>query len=108
MTVFGSRLGKNTRATEIEWTSPATNLWVATENGEYAGMVEFVTGHFTVRSSTGSPVAECTSIPAAQAALARHLASPVSVARAALNQATARAFLGRVPRPTYLRGGLAA
>ena len=33
MTVFGSRTDRNTRATEIEWTSPATNLWVATADG---------------------------------------------------------------------------
>jgi len=108
MTVFGSRTDRNTRATEIEWTSPATNLWVATENGDYAGMVEFVAGHFSVRSSTGTAIAECTSIPAAQAALAQHLASPHSVARAAFNLAAARAVLGRAPRPAYLRGGLAA
>lgn len=35
------------------WTTPEADLWVANRNGEYAGMVEFVEGHFIARDSTG-------------------------------------------------------
>jgi len=108
MTVFGTQSGGENRSTAIHWSSPAGNLWVATENGDHAGLVEFVNGHFSVRSSTGSVVAECSSIPAAKDALAVHLAAPDSGTRSTFNLATSRTFLGRVPRPGYLRGSLAA
>ncbi|ANP74564.1 hypothetical protein [Cryobacterium arcticum] len=85
---------------EIAWYNPEGNLWVAAANGEHAGMVEFVDGHFTVRSSTGSVVAETSSIPAAQAALARYIDAPTSV--------PPRSFFRREPRPVYLRDSIAA
>ena len=89
-----------TQATDIAWYNPESNLWVAAANGEHAGMVEFVDGHFTVRSSTGSVVAETSSIPAAQAALARYIDAPTSV--------PPRSFFQREPRPVYLRDSIAA
>jgi hypothetical protein len=90
-------------ATDIVWSSPEGNLWVASANGDYAGLVEFIDGHFSVRGSTGSVIAECSSIPAAQAALARHIESPPSIAAAVLNPESPRSFLYRAPRPAYLR-----
>jgi hypothetical protein len=107
MTTFNLRSGPDTLATDIVWSSPETNLWVATANGDYAGLVEFVDGHFSVRSSTGSVVAECSSIPAARAALAQHLDTPLSIARSTFSPTAPRSFFNR-PRPTYLRDSLAA
>jgi hypothetical protein len=111
MPIFDSRTTKGT--TDIEWSTPDSNLWVASANGDYAGLVEFVDGHFSVRGSTGSVVAECSSIPAAQAALARHIESPPSIAAAVLktavlNPASPGSFLCRTPRPAYWRDSLAA
>jgi hypothetical protein len=107
MTTFNPRTARDTLATDIVWSSPESNLWVATANGDYAGLVEFVDGHFSVRSSTGSVVAECSSIPAAQAALVQHLDTPLSSARSAFGPTAPRSFFSR-PRPTYLRDSLAA
>jgi hypothetical protein len=106
MTIFANRT--TTGTTDIVWSTPDSNLWVATADGEYAGLVEFVDGHFSVRGSTGSVVAECSSIPAAQAALTRHIDTPTSLAATMLNPATSRSFLCRTPRPAYWRDTLAA
>jgi hypothetical protein len=57
-------------ATKISWRSPELNLWVATSNGEYAGMVEFLDGHFVARGRTGDVIDHFSSIPAAQEAVA--------------------------------------
>jgi hypothetical protein len=56
-------------ATTISWRSPELNLWVATSNGEYAGMVEFLDGHFVARGRTGDVIDHFSSIPAAQEAV---------------------------------------
>jgi hypothetical protein len=90
-------------ATDIVWSTPESNLWVASANGDYAGLVEFIDGHFSVRGSTGAVIAECSSIPAAQAALARNIESPPSIAAAVLNPASPRSLLHRAPRPVYMR-----
>jgi len=100
MKISSIQPGQNDRATKIAWYNPESNLWVAAANGEHAGLIEFVDGHFTVRGSTGSIIAQTSSIPAAQAALAEHLESPASVPD--------RALPLRQPRPTYLRHSLAA
>ncbi|WEO77319.1 hypothetical protein BJQ94_18525 [Cryobacterium sp. SO2] len=94
-------------STHIAWYNPESNLWVAAANGEHAGLVEFVDGHFTVRSNTGSVVAETTSIPAAQAALAQHIDALANHGDESAAVPT-RSFFKRVPRPVYLRGSLAA
>jgi hypothetical protein len=111
MPIFDSRTTQGT--TDIVWSTPDSNLWVATANGDYAGLVEFVEGHFSVRSSTDSVVAVCSSIPTAQAALVRHVETPPSIAAAVLNNAalhpaSPRSFLCRTPRPAYWRDTLAA
>ena len=100
MTLLSTRPGTDARPIDIAWYNPESNLWVAAANGEHAGMIEFVDGHFSVRNNTGEVVAEAISIPDAQAALAHHLAAPVP--------AQPRTFLKRMPRPVYLRGPLAA
>jgi len=100
MTLLSTRPGTGAHPIDIAWYNPESNLWVAAANGEHAGMIEFVDGHFSVRNSTGEVVAEAISIPDAQAALARQLAAPVAAAP--------RSFPKRVPRPVYLRGPLAA
>lgn len=103
-----NRFGENSPSTLIEWAAPESNLWIATANGDCAGLVEFVDGHFSVRSNTGAVVAECSSIPAAQAALTRHLESPMSLSRSPFGGAAPRSFFNRAPRPGYLRDSIAA
>jgi hypothetical protein len=94
--------------TDLDWSNPDSNLWVAAADGDYAGLVEFVDGHFSVRNSTGVVIAVGTSIPDAQAALARHRSSPESLATAVISPVTGRSRFGRAPRPAYLRDSLAA
>jgi len=100
MTFLRTRPGTNTPTIDIAWYNPESNLWVAAADGEHAGVVEFIDGRFSVRNSIGEVVAEAVSIPDAKAALARHLSTPAAV--------PARSLLERMPRPTYLRGPLAA
>jgi hypothetical protein len=108
MALWDGRADKTSTATNLDWSNPDGNLWVAAANGDYAGMVEFVDGHFSVRNSTGAVVAMCTSIPEAQAALTRHLDTPASLASAVISPVTGRSRFGRAPRPAYLRETLAA
>jgi len=108
MTISESQTRKNGRAAEIVWSSPASNLWVASSNGDYAGMVEFVDGHFSARSSTGALISVSTSIPAAQAAVAEHRETPLTLVRSALNLDAHRSLLSRAARPGYLRQNLSA
>jgi hypothetical protein len=53
MTVVAT--GAQSRTPSIKWDHPDTQVWVATLDGEYLGMIEFVDGQFaannTVRSS---------------------------------------------------------
>ena len=100
MTLLNTRPGAEAHPIDIAWYNPESNLWVAAANGEHAGMIEFVDGHFSVRNNTGEVIAEAISIPDAQAALAGHLAAPVP--------APPRALVKRMPRPSYLRAPLAA
>jgi hypothetical protein len=108
MARFDGRSARDTTVTDLDWSSPDSNLWVAAANGDYAGMVEFVDGHFSVRNSTGAPVAVCTSIPEAMAALAQHLDSPSSITASVVSPLTGRTRFGRAPRPAYLRDTAAA
>ena len=63
----------------VRWASPETRLWVATVDGEYAGMVEFSDGHFVTHDRTGRTVATSSSLPAAQRAILQPSASPISL-----------------------------
>ena len=108
MALFDGRSSQEISITTLDWSNPDTNLWVAAAHGDYAGMVEFVDGRFSVRNSTGEMVAVCTSIPEAQAALARHRDSPASITAATTSLLSGRSRFSRAPRPVYLRSTLAA
>jgi len=69
MTAVDIRINEATQPVDVVWSTPDNNLWVATVDGEFAGMVEFADGHFVVTDHTGSTVTSESSIPAAQAAL---------------------------------------
>jgi len=73
MTAVDIRINEATKPVDVVWSTPDINLWVATVEGEYAGMVEFADGHFVVTDHTGSIVTSESSIPAAQAALPARL-----------------------------------
>ncbi|MDO9398829.1 MAG: hypothetical protein Q7T71_19970 [Herbiconiux sp.] len=62
----------------LVWATPEPKLWVATELGEYAGMVEFADGHFTGYDRTGRSLGSHSSLPEAQAALTGHRAPRLS------------------------------
>ena len=67
MTILETR--STADATTVTWTSPDTDLWVATIDGEYFGMIEFVGGHFVTSDATGVVLSSASSIPAAKALL---------------------------------------
>jgi hypothetical protein len=103
MTLVQTR-GTEAASTEVSWSSPDLNLWVATVNGDYAGMIEFTDGHFVVNDHTGEIVATTSSIPAAQSELTAH-----AEARVAANPVTELIShlaprLSRAPRTSYARG----
>lgn len=111
MTIFDNRTSSNVAQAEISWTTPDANLWVATVDGDYAGMIEFDNGHFLVRNKTNTTIATQISVLRAQDALAEHVHSrslPVAARLFnALTQLEKRSpFLDRRPRPGYARGKL--
>jgi hypothetical protein len=108
MALVNGRTETDMTTTDLDWSNPDSNLWVAAADGDYAGLVEFVDGHFSVRNSTDVIIAVSTSIPDAQAALARHRSSPASIATAVTSPVTGRSRFGRASRPGYLRDSLAA
>jgi hypothetical protein len=55
------------------WASPEDNLWVASQNGEYAGMVEFTDGHFMVSDPTGHQLGSHSNLREAKAAITDRL-----------------------------------
>ncbi|MFB2580784.1 hypothetical protein ACEXQD_06005 [Herbiconiux sp. P15] len=63
----------------LRWASPETRLWVATHDGEYAGMVEFTDGHFVTHDRAGRTVGTSSSLPAAQRAILHPVAAPISL-----------------------------
>jgi hypothetical protein len=103
MTIF------DTSVTHLEptWARPDTDLWVATVNGDYAGMIEFNDGRFVCRNHIGDVVANSTSIPAAKEALRTHLRSrttPVATGHlSAFTTRLPRLFGEKVPRTAYMR-----
>ena len=56
-------------ADPTSWSSPDENLWVASNLGEFAGMVEFRDGHFVAGDRTGRELGVFSSIPAARSAV---------------------------------------
>ena len=103
MTIF------DTSVTHLEptWARPDPDLWVATVNGDYAGMIEFHDGRFVCRNHTGDIIAHATSIPAAKDALRAHLRArktPVATGHlATFATKLPRLFGDKAPRTAYMR-----
>ena len=72
MTVLDIRRNEATLPVDVAWSSPDLDLWVATIDGDFAGMVEFTDGHFVVSDHTGTVLTTTSSIPDAQSALSAH------------------------------------
>jgi len=72
MTVLDIRRNEATLPVDVAWSSPDLDLWVATIDGDFAGMVEFTDGHFVVSDHTGTVLTSESSIPAAQSVLEQH------------------------------------
>ena len=82
------------------WTSPESDLWIASSAGEFAGMVEFREGHFVAGDRTGNELGNFSSIPAAREAVNTSIstaAAPVSTLASRLSRPSdiARALLHR-------------
>jgi len=107
MTILDTRPHDTAVVAELSWSSPDTDLWVASRSGDYAGMVEFRDGHFVVQNHLGETVATCSSIPTAQAALAAtaETASAPVVTRllSTLASSTPRPLATRAPKTGYVR-----
>ena len=103
MTILQER-GTDAASTEVSWSSPDLNLWVATVNGDYAGMIEFTDGHFVVNDHTGAIVATTSSIPAAQSELTAHAEARVAANPVAELISHIAPRLSRAPRTSYARG----
>ena len=52
------------------WTRPTDDLWIASVDGEFAGMIEFADGHFVTTDRTGGLLANFSGIPQAMRAIA--------------------------------------
>lgn len=53
----------------IAWTSPDRGLWVASEKGDFTGMIERRDGKYIATDALGTPVGSFESLPDAQIAL---------------------------------------
>ncbi|GAA2224038.1 hypothetical protein N1031_00620 [Herbiconiux moechotypicola] len=53
MSLIAMPVAGTTAVEPIRWSTPETKLWVGTRAGEYAGMIEYVDGHFVVVGATG-------------------------------------------------------
>ena len=63
-----------TEVPEIIWATPEAKLWIATREGEYAGMVEYAEGHFVASGPIGDDLGSFSDVAQAQAAVARGVA----------------------------------
>ena len=110
MTLFDTRSpdAGTAAAPELSWSSPDTNLWVANRDGDYAGMVEFIDGHFAVQNAHGEHIATCSSIPEALTAREVHSAAPAAPAAVRFLATLASTAPGhRTPKTGYVRRGAA-
>lgn len=60
---------EHSQATAVAWTALDETLWVASTDGEYAGMVEFRDGRFGAQSGTGQHLGDFVSVLRAKAAV---------------------------------------
>ncbi|PRY64297.1 hypothetical protein B0I08_1134 [Glaciihabitans tibetensis] len=63
----------------VTWMAPEDNLWVASVNGEYAGMVEFFDGHFVARDSSGHELSSHSNLPEAKAVVDERMTTAPSL-----------------------------
>jgi hypothetical protein len=101
MTIFDTR-GEAAVTADVSWSSPDKDLWVATVNGDYAGMIEFADGHFVVNDHTGEIIATTSSIPAAKSELTSHASTASNPVAELISHIAPRA--ARPPRTSYARG----
>jgi len=87
----------------VDWSNPESDLWIATADGEYAGMIEFSRGHFVVTDATGVVLATATSIPAAKQELLADPALPRTRATSSRMTFASSLFTRRTPRTDYRR-----
>jgi hypothetical protein len=64
------RLPKQRPVVQPSWTRPADDLWIASVDGEFAGMIEFTSGHFVTTDRTGGLIDNFSGIPQAMQAIA--------------------------------------
>ncbi|WP_066043929.1 hypothetical protein [Herbiconiux solani] len=57
------------KATTLTWSEPETKLWVASRDGEYAGMIEYLAGHFVATGATGHDLGSYSSLDSAMASV---------------------------------------
>ena len=57
-------------ASRLSWTTPAEDLWIASVDGEFAGMIEFADGHFIATDRTGVLLDTVSGVPGAMHAVA--------------------------------------
>ena len=57
-------------ASRLSWTTPAEDLWIASVDGEFAGMIEFADGHFITTDRRGGLLDNFSGIPHAMRAVA--------------------------------------
>ena len=90
----------------VGWSSPEADLWVANRDGEYAGMVEAVSGTFVARDSRGRNLGNEASLVAAKLLVRSHLdadAGVVGTMQARLQRATDALTALTKPDPHYFR-----
>jgi hypothetical protein len=51
----------------LAWAAPEAKLWVATRGGEYAGMVEYLGGHYECSGATGEQLRSASDLAQAKA-----------------------------------------
>ena len=63
-------LEERPNTTEPLWAQPADQLWIASVDGEFAGMIEFADGHFITTDRRGGLLDNFSGIPHAMRAVA--------------------------------------
>ena len=58
-------------AAPLSWATPESKLWIASRNGEYAGMIEYTEGHFLATGATGFDLGGFSDLGQAMAAVDR-------------------------------------
>jgi len=67
-------LEERPNTTDPLWAQPADQLWIASVDGEFAGMIEFADGHFIATDRTGMLLDTFSGVPRAMHAVATQAA----------------------------------